>query len=58
MGQTTRSPTPHPPALGLVGQEGEKWGAEPSPGRRERLGGGVFKMWLYFSLPYSDYISN
>ena len=40
------------------GEEGEKSGAKLSPGRMEGWGEGVFKMWLYFLLSYSDWKIN
>jgi len=35
-----------------------KSGVKLSPGRWKEWGGGVFKIWVYFSLSYSDLIGN
>jgi len=54
----TAIPIPHPPAPLGDGEEVENSGVKLSPGRRKRWGEGVFKIWFYFLLPYSDLICN
>lgn len=36
----------------------EKLGVKIGPGRRESWEEGIFKIWLYFSLSYSDLLGN
>jgi len=54
--ELTATPIPHPLAL-PVGRQ-ERNGSEVEPGRREGWGEGVFKIWNYFSLSYSDLIGD
>jgi len=51
------TPIPRPPAP-LGGEEVENSGVKLSLGRRERWGEGVFKIFFYFSLLYSDLIGD
>jgi len=50
--ELTATPTPPPTAV-LEGEEVKNSGVKLSPGGR---GGGVFKIWFYFSLSYSELI--
>ena len=46
---------PHFPSPCTAGKEEvENTGVKVSPGRREGWGGGIFKVWFYFSLSVSD----
>ena len=55
--ELTTTPIPCPP-VPLAGEEVENLGVKLSLGRREGWGEGVFKIWVYFSLPFSDLIGN
>jgi len=52
--ELTVMPIPHPPAP--LGGRRERNGIEAEPGKKGRVGGRCFKIWLYFSLSYSDLI--
>jgi len=47
---------PHPPAL--LGGRRERNRNEAEPGKKGGVGGRCFKIWLYFSLSYSDVIGD
>ena len=55
--ELTATPIPRPPAP-LGEKEVENSGVKLSLGRREGWGEGVFKIWFYFSLSYSDLTGN
>jgi len=52
--ELTAAPIPHPPAL-LRGRRERKSGVKLSLRRKEGWGEGVFRIWFYFSLSYSDF---
>ena len=54
--ELTVNPIPRPPAP--LGGGGREFGTEVVPGKKGGVGGRCFKIWFYFSLPYSDLISN
>jgi len=54
--ELTATPIPHPPVPLGGGEEVEK--SEVESGKKGGVGGRCFKIWFYFSLPYSDLISN
>ena len=54
--ELTVTPTPCPPAL-LRGL-GREFGSEAVPRKKGGMGGRCFKIWFYFSLPYSGLIGN
>ena len=55
--ELTTIPISHPPAP-LRERRKRKSEVKLSPGRREGWREGVFKIWVYFSLSYSDLIGN
>ena len=50
-GELTPTPIPHPPAL--LGDVGRESTSEAVPRKKGGVGGRCFKVWFYFSLPYS-----
>ena len=54
--ELTVNPIPCP--LAPLGGVGREFGSEAVPGKEGRVGGRCFKIWFYFSLPYSDLIGN
>jgi len=52
--ELTATPVPHPPAP-LGERRQRKLGVKLSLGRRGGVGGRCFKIWFYFSLPFSDF---
>jgi len=52
----TATPIPRPPAL--LGGRRERNGSEAEPGKKGGVGGRGFKIWIYFSLSYSDLIGD
>jgi len=55
--ELTAAPIPRPPVL-LGGRRERKSGVKLSLERRGGVGGRCFKIWFYFSLPYSDLIGD
>lgn len=55
-GRAAALPVPLP--LCSWGKEGANVGETLNPGRRESWREGVFNVWVYFSLSYSDLIGN
>jgi len=55
--ELTVTPIPRTP-VSLGGRRERKSGVKLSPGRKEESGEGIFKIWVYFSLSYSDLIGN
>jgi len=51
------TPIPHPPVL-LGAGGGREIANEVEPGKKGGVGRRCFKIWFYFSLPYSDLIGN
>jgi len=54
--ELTVTPIPHCPAL--LGARRERNGVELSSGRRKGWGEDVFNIWIYFSLTYSNSVSD
>jgi len=54
--ELTIIPIPHPPAP--LGGRRERNGSEVKPGKKGGVGGRCFKIWIYFSLSYSDLIGD
>jgi len=54
--QMTVTPVPHPPAP--LGGRRERSGSEVERRKKGGVGGRCFKIWFYFSLPYSDLIGD
>jgi len=50
--ELTTTPIPRPPAP--LGGRRERNGSEVEPGKKGMVGGRCFKIWIYFSLSYSD----
>ena len=49
---------PSPSPCTTRGAEAEEIGSKVEPGKKGGGGGRCFKIWFYFSLPYSDLIGN
>lgn len=49
---------PIPVPLQCCGEGGRELGNEVEPGEKGGVGGMFFKIWVYFSSPRSDWISN
>jgi len=52
--ELTATPVPHP--FALLGRGGREFRNKVEPGKNG--GVGTFKIWVYFSLSYSDLIAN
>jgi len=54
--ELTTTPIPHPSVL--LGGRRERNRSEAEPGKKGGVGGRSFKIWIYFSLSYSDLIGD
>jgi len=55
--ELTIAPIPHAPAMLGCGR-GKEFVTEVEPGKKGGVGGRFFKIWVYFSLSYSDLIGD